>query len=81
MMAETDAHIGKVLYTRRRQLGLTQRAIAEAVGVTFQQVQKYECGAVHLGASRLFEIALAVDLPVGAFFPRQEARTWSTGGQ
>ena len=68
MTNEIDRHLGKRLRLRRRTLGLTQQQIAEAVGVCFQQIQKYECGANRISAARLWLLAKALESPVGAFF-------------
>ncbi len=68
MTNEIDRHLGKRLRQRRRSLGLTQQQIAEAVGVRFQQIQKYECGANRISAARLWLLAKALEAPVGAFF-------------
>ncbi|GAB5373583.1 MAG: helix-turn-helix transcriptional regulator [Acuticoccus sp.] len=53
---------------RRVELGISQEKLATCLGVTPQQLQKYEKGANRIGASRLFEIAQALDVPVGYFF-------------
>jgi transcriptional regulator with XRE-family HTH domain len=52
----------------RREAGKSQEALAKALGLTFQQVQKYERGANRVSASKLFEIAAFFDVPVGAFY-------------
>ena len=52
MADETDLHVGKRLRRRRRLLGMTQQDLASQVGVRFQQIQKYECGANRITASR-----------------------------
>ncbi len=49
-------------------LGLSQKELGEAIGVTFQQVQKYESGESRVGASRLHELSLVLDVPVAFFF-------------
>jgi transcriptional regulator with XRE-family HTH domain len=68
-MANTiDLHVGKRLRRRRRLLGLTQQQLAESVGIRFQQVQKYECGANRITASRLFELSTALSVPVQYFY-------------
>lgn len=64
----TDLHIGKRLRRRRRLLGLSQQQLAESIGIRFQQIQKYECGANRVVASRLYELAVALNVPVGYFF-------------
>jgi transcriptional regulator with XRE-family HTH domain len=68
MASEIDLHLGRRLRRRRRLLGLTQQQVAEAVGIRFQQVQKYECGANRVSASRLWELAEALEAPVNYFF-------------
>jgi transcriptional regulator with XRE-family HTH domain len=65
---DIDLHLGKRLRRRRRLLGLTQQQLASAVGVRFQQIQKYECGANKISSARLWAIAAALDVPVGYFF-------------
>jgi transcriptional regulator with XRE-family HTH domain len=68
MANDIDLHVGKRLRRRRRLLGLTQQQLAESIGIRFQQIQKYECGANRVTASRLFELALSLNVPVGYFF-------------
>ena len=63
-----DLHVGKRLRRRRRLLGLTQQQLAESIGIRFQQIQKYECGANRVTASRLYELAIALNVPVNYFF-------------
>ena len=63
-----DVHVGLRLRARRLMLGWSQDRLASAVGLTFQQVQKYERGRNRIGASRLFEFARILDVPVGYFF-------------
>jgi transcriptional regulator with XRE-family HTH domain len=65
---DVDAHVGKRLRLRRTMLGLSQEEIARAVGITFQQVQKYEKGSNAMNASRLHEIARVMQVPVAYFF-------------
>jgi transcriptional regulator with XRE-family HTH domain len=65
---EIDLHLGKRLRRRRRLLGLTQLQLAGACGVRFQQIQKYECGANRISAARLWQLAEALEVPVGYFF-------------
>src|SRR5215213_3305537 len=64
----TDVRVGARLRLRRNMLGLTQEKLGEAIGVTFQQVQKYERGANRIGASRLHELSRILDVPVTFFF-------------
>ena len=63
-----DLHVGERIRLRRRLYGISQETLAEALGVTFQQVQKYERGANRVSASKLYAIALALEIPVGYFF-------------
>ena len=65
---EVDVHVGKRLRMRRTLLGLSQGELARSVGLTFQQIQKYERGVNRIGASRLAEFAVALDVPPGWFF-------------
>ena len=63
-----DVHVGSRVRLRRTLLGLSQEKLGEAIGLTFQQVQKYERGANRIGASRLFDLSRVLDVPVGYFF-------------
>jgi transcriptional regulator with XRE-family HTH domain len=63
-----DRRLGQRLRTRRLETGLSQERLAEILGVTFQQVQKYEKGVNRMAASRLFEISAALEVPVAYFF-------------
>ena len=68
MANDIDLHLGKRLRRRRRLLGLTQQQLAVAVGVRFQQIQKYECGANRISAARLWQLSEALEVPVSYFF-------------
>ena len=63
-----DVHVGARVRLRRTLLGLSQEKLGEAIGLTFQQVQKYERGANRIGASRLHELSSVLDVPVEFFF-------------
>ncbi len=63
-----DLHAGERVRQRRRLLGITQTDLGDAIGVTFQQVQKYERGVNRIGASRLFDLARVLDVPIDYFF-------------
>ena len=63
-----DQHVGQRLRLRRTLMGLSQERLAEAVGLTFQQVQKYERGANRVSASRLHEFSEVLNVPVSYFF-------------
>ena len=65
-----DLHVGARIRLRRRMQGVSQEKLAEALGLTFQQVQKYERGANRVSASKLYEIAAALRAPVDAFFEK-----------
>lgn len=64
-----DSWVGARISGRRQALGLSQTALAERVGVSFQQIQKYETGINRISASRLHQIALALGAEPGSFFP------------
>ena len=63
-----DIQVGSRVRLRRNMLGLSQEKLGEAIGLTFQQVQKYERGANRIGASRLHELSRVLDVPVAFFF-------------
>ncbi len=65
---EIDRHIGHRVRARRTMLGMSQEKLAEALGLTFQQVQKYEKGVNRIGASRLLHIAGVLDVNIDFFF-------------
>ena len=68
-----DVHVGQRIRQRRTLLGMSQETLAEAIGLTFQQVQKYEHGANRVGSSRLFDLARVLDVPITYFFEEMEA--------
>jgi transcriptional regulator with XRE-family HTH domain len=63
-----DVHVGGRVRMRRTLLGLSQEALAESLGLTFQQVQKYERGANRVSSSRLFDLCRILKVPVAFFF-------------
>ncbi|WP_395711143.1 helix-turn-helix domain-containing protein [Reyranella sp.] len=63
-----DVHVGTRVRQRRALLGMSQTSLGNAVGLTFQQIQKYERGSNRIGASRLYEFARVLDVPVSYFF-------------
>ncbi len=63
-----DVHVGRRVRQRRNLLGLSQEKLGQAVGLTFQQVQKYERGGNRISASRLYDISVALGAPVSYFF-------------
>lgn len=64
-----DVYAGGRVRLARKQQGISQTDLAEALGLTFQQVQKYERGANRISASKMYEIAKTLKLPVGYFYP------------
>ena len=70
-----DVHVGARVRLRRTLLGMSQEKLGEALGLTFQQVQKYERGANRIGASRLYDMSRVLDVPVSYFFEEMEAET------
>jgi transcriptional regulator with XRE-family HTH domain len=65
---QIDVHVGHRVRLRRMMIGLSQERLGEKLGLTFQQIQKYEKGANRISASRLFRIAEVLDVPVAFFF-------------
>ena len=68
-----DVEVGQRIRIQRLAAGLSQTELAERIGVTFQQVQKYEKGMNRVGAGRLTQIARVLNVPVGSFFDGREA--------
>lgn len=63
-----DCHVGRRLRETRAARGLSQEKLANRLGISFQQIQKYETGTNRIGSSRLWEIASVLEVPVGHFF-------------
>jgi len=63
-----DVHVGSRMKLRRMLVGMSQEALGRSLGLTFQQIQKYEKGTNRIGASRLYRIAQLLDVPVQFFF-------------
>jgi len=74
-----DAHVGARIRLRRTLRGMSQEKLGQALGLTFQQVQKYERGVNRIGASRLFDLARVLDVPVGFFFDDMPAGAEGAG--
>lgn len=74
-----DLHVGARVRMRRKFLGVSQEKLADALGLTFQQVQKYERGANRISASKLFEIARYLQAPVAYFFEGLSEQTAMEG--
>ena len=65
---QMDENVGDRIRRRRTELGLTQEHLAESLGISYQQVQKYETGANRISAGRLYQIARRLDSEIGYFF-------------
>ena len=63
-----DAHIGQRLKRRRKELGISRATVAQTVGVTYQQIHKYEAAQDRISASRLWELSMILDVPVAFFY-------------
>jgi transcriptional regulator with XRE-family HTH domain len=70
-----DVHVGSRVRLRRTLLGMSQEKLGEAIGLTFQQVQKYERGTNRIGASRLWELSAVLEVPVQFFFGEMAPET------
>ena len=88
MATDIDLHLGRRLRRRRRLLGLTQQQLATQVGIRFQQIQKYECGANRISAARLWQLSEALEAPVSYFYDglaealeRRESASVAHGGE
>lgn len=75
-----DVYVGSRVRMRRMMLGMTQEKLGDQLGITFQQVQKYEKGANRIGASRLQQIARILDVPVAFFFEDVQHATMEPAG-
>lgn len=75
-----DVHVGARLRQRRTLLGMSQEKLGEAVGLTFQQIQKYERGANRIGASRLYQLSNVLDVSVSYFFEEMPGEVQKTRG-
>ena len=78
---DADRFVGQRLRQGRRELGLTQEGLASLLGVTFQQIQKYEAGHSRMSAGRLLEIAIALGKPIGWFYEPFEIAESVEGGR
>ena len=72
-----DRYVGARTRQRRTLLGMSQGTLGTAVGLTFQQIQKYETGANRIGSSRLYEFAKVLDVPVSYFFDEMPSNALS----
>lgn len=69
-----DIHVGQNVRARRKMVGMSQTQLANELGVSFQQVQKYERGTNRIGSSRLFRMSTKLDVPVAYFFDGAETK-------
>lgn len=74
-----DIHVGARVKLRRMILGMSQEALGTALGLTFQQIQKYEKGVNRIGASRMYEIARLLQVPVQFFYDDYDAEPFAGG--
>lgn len=79
MVHPVDIHVGDKLRQRRWMTGMTQQQIGESVGTKFQQIQKYESGTNRISASRLWDIAKTLDVPVSFFFEGLDGQASDSG--
>lgn len=75
-----DIHVGSRVRLRRTMLGMSQEKLGEAVGLTFQQIQKYERGANRIGSSRIYQFSRILDVPVSFFFEDMPAEALKAPG-
>ena len=76
-----DNHVGARMRLRRTLLGISQEQLAAALGLTFQQVQKYERGTNRISASRLFQLSRVLDVPIAWFFDEMDADVAAAGSK
>lgn len=69
---DIDRHVGAKIQFQRKIIGMSQASLADALGLTFQQIQKYEKGSNRVGAGRLYEIAKLLKVPVSYFYDGYE---------
>ena len=75
-----DVHVGGRVRLRRTLIGISQEKLGNALGLTFQQIQKYERGANRIGSSRLFRLSQVLDVPVSFFFDDMPGTVTGVGG-
>lgn len=79
MRHPVDVHVGQRVRQRRWMMGITQQQLGDDVGIKFQQIQKYETGTNRVSASRLWDIAATLGVPVAFFFEGLEGQAADTG--
>ena len=75
-----DVHVGGRIRLRRTLMGMSQERLGDALGLTFQQVQKYERGVNRVGASRLFDLSRVLDVPISFFYDNMPEPLGTGGG-
>jgi transcriptional regulator with XRE-family HTH domain len=81
MKHPVDVHVGQRVRQRRWMVGMTQQQLGNKVGIKFQQIQKYETGTNRISASRLWDMAAALEVPVSFFFEGLSREEHGTHGQ
>ncbi len=79
MARPVDVHVGQRVRQRRWMVGMTQQQLGDRVGIKFQQIQKYESGTNRISASRMWDIAAAMEVPVSFFFEGLDGQAPDTG--
>ena len=79
MKHSVDVHVGERVRQRRRLLGMTLQQLGEKTGIRFQQIWKYEAGTNRISASRMWDIAAAMEVPVSFFFEGLDGQAPDTG--
>ena len=77
--APVDVHVGQRIRQRRWMMGITQQRLGGLVGVELEQIQKYETGAIHIGAGRMWDVAAAMEVPMSYFFEGLDGQAPDTG--
>ena len=79
MTHSIDVHVGERVRQRRRLLGMTQQQLGDSAGIKYQQLQRYERGTNRISASRMWDIAAAMEVPVAFFFDGLDGQAPDTG--
>ena len=79
MKHSVDIHVGQRVRQRRRMVGMTMRQLGDKIGIKIPQIQKFETAANRIGASRMWDIAAALDVPVSFFFEGLDGQVPDTG--
>ena len=79
MKHSIDVHVGQRVRQRRWTVGMTLQQLGEKIGISYQQIKKYEIGANRIGASRMWDIAAAMEVPVSFFFEGLDGQAPDTG--